>query len=120
MRRTQKQLTMTAAGALLAALGAAMAQQTPRPVGGPDSAQSNNERQTGIQNNTNNSYKTWPETLNPSAPSASGRQAANTGTRSMAQGSSNGATGSSSSTGTGMSNSGAANPGTLPARADRN
>ena len=66
MRRYQKHLTASAASAaLLAALGAAMAQQTPQPQGGPDSGMSNNERRTGIENNTNNSYKTWGQQTSP-------------------------------------------------------
>jgi hypothetical protein len=54
MRRHQKPLTVTAASAaLLTALGAAMAQQTAIPPGGPNSGQSNNERLPGSRNSTN-------------------------------------------------------------------
>jgi len=61
MRSFQKKLTMAAAGAsLIAVIGVAMAQATQV---GPDADVSNNETKTGIQNNSNNSYKTWPQSL---------------------------------------------------------
>lgn len=66
MRNSQKKLTALAAGASLAAvLGVAMAQATQV---GPDADQSNNETKTGIQNNSNNSYKTWPQALYSDQP----------------------------------------------------
>jgi hypothetical protein len=118
MRRYQKHLTASAASAaLLAALGAAMAQQTPQPQGGPDSGMSNNERRTGIENNTNNSYKTWPETLDLSAPKSTthGATARASGTQSMAQGGT-----SSSNPGAAPSGSGSAgHAGAVAMRAPR-
>ena len=61
MRSSQKKLTAAAAGAsLIAVIGVAMAQATQI---GPDADQSNNEVKTGIQDNSNNSYKTWPQAL---------------------------------------------------------
>jgi len=125
MRRYQKQLTVTAASAaLLAAIGAAMAQQTAIPEGGPNSGQSNNERLTGIQDNTNNSYKTFPESLNAPAAPSSTRATTAPSTRSQAAPDSGAAT-SSQTTSTTSSDSGyAANPDTSAAtpapRSDRN
>jgi len=121
MRRYQKQMTATAASAaLLAAIGAAMAQQTAIPPGGPDSGQSNNERLTGIQDNTNNSYKTWPETLGPTAPQSNVRTTVHS-TRSRAA--PQGSAGTSSET-TSSAGNYAANPETSsampPPRSDRN
>ena len=128
MRRYQKQLTVTAASAaLLTAIGAAMAQQTAVPPGRPDSGQSNDERLTGIQDNTNNSYKTWPETLAPTAPGAHATTARSTRTRAAPQGSattSSETTSSTTSSSTASDNSYAANPETstamLAPRSDRN
>jgi hypothetical protein len=60
MRSFQK-LTAVAAGAsLVAVIGVAFAQAAQV---GPDADVSNNETKTGIQANSNNSYKTWPQAL---------------------------------------------------------
>jgi hypothetical protein len=48
------------AAALLGAIGSAAAQDTALKGNGPDQGQSYNERYTGMVDNTNNSYKTWP------------------------------------------------------------
>jgi hypothetical protein len=51
---------MAVAATLLGAFGTAAAQDVALKGNGPDAGQSNNERYTGIVDNSNNSYKTWP------------------------------------------------------------
>ena len=58
MRAPLKVIAVTAT--LLGTIGMAAAQDTAFQGNGPDQGQSNNERYTGIADNTNNSYKTWP------------------------------------------------------------
>lgn len=61
MRSFQKKLMAAAAGtSLVAVLGVCFAQAA---QSGPDADVSNNETKTGIQDNSNNSYKTWPQSL---------------------------------------------------------
>ena len=58
MRVPLKVTALTAT--LLGMIGMAAAQDVAVQGNGPDQGQSYNERYTGMTDNTNNSYKTWP------------------------------------------------------------